>query len=762
MKRPIFLILLFCIHLIVMAQAVAIEQWREHLSFNQAYKLSVLGGNLFCTVPAAVFSIDSNNEVQRYHKINTLNDVGVQTIASDAATNQLIIAYNNSNIDILKGNKVLNITAIKNAAISGDKKINSFYVTGGKAYAAAGIGIFVIDLTRYEVSNTYIIGAAGNTVNVNAVTADANFLYAATTEGLKKVAVAGINQADYKNWQLVSGTNGLQPGPVATVLTNNNAIIAQRADSLFILNNNNWQLLYADGWRIINATASAGKIVLCQQNGINYRVTVITNTGSVESVVQHPKIAAPQQAVFFNNGLWLADAVNGLLSINGSNVTALQPNSPAGKVQGGLTIKQEVLWAASGTVTANFTNTFNGTGLYQLVNNEWKNINATVIPAMDSLYDFNTVAMDPEDQSVWAGSFGGGLCNIKSNNSIQVFKQNSFIEPSLANPSFYRVAGLAFDNNHNLWITNYGAANNLVVKKADGSWKKIAVPYALTENAVAQIVTDDFNQVWIRSPKNNGLICYNSGSSIDNIADDRWKLFRAGKGNGNLPDNNVLCIAKDKNNFIWVGTAKGIGIIPCAQQLFTNNSCEAVLPIVQQDNFAGYLFRDEEVQCIAVDGANRKWVGTKNGVWLLSEDAEKIIYRFTQSNSPLLADDVLNITIDEKNGDVYFATANGLCSFRSTATEARVTENEVLVFPNPVPPGYNGTIAIRGLPENSIVKITELNGRLVHQTRSLGGQAVWNGKNYKGQTISTGVYLVLVSNESRQDKLVSKIVFIAK
>lgn len=763
MKRCLFFSFLVLIYLQLQAQAVAIEQWREHLSFNQAGTVAVLGNNLFCTVPAALFSVDADNEVQRYHKINLLNDVGVQTIAADATNNQVVIAYNNSNIDILKGNKVFNIAAIKNTTVSGDKTIYSFYIKGDKAYAAAGIGIFVIDLTRYEVSNTFVIGATGNTVKVNAVAADDTFLYAATTEGLKKVSATGTNQADYKNWQLVSGTNGLQPGPVTTVLVNNNAVIAQRADSLFILNNNNnWQPLYADGWRIINATASAGKIVLCQQRGINYRVTVINNSGFVESITQHPKIAAPQQAVFFNNSLWLADAVNGLLSINGSNVTALQPNSPAGKVLGGLTIKQEVLWTASGTVTANFTNTFNGTGLYQFNNGEWRNMNASVIPALDSLYDFNTVAIDPTDQSVWAGSFGGGLCNIKSNNTIQVFKQNSFIEPSLGNPSFYRVAGLAFDNKNNLWVSNYGAANNLVVRKADGSWKKIAVPYALTENAVAQIVTDDFNQVWIRSPKNNGLICYNSGSSIDNITDDRWKLFRAGKGNGNLPNNNVLCIAKDKNNFIWVGTAKGIGIIPCTQQLFTNNNCEAVLPIVQQDSFAGYLFRDEEVQCIAVDGANRKWVGTKNGVWLLSEDAEKTIYRFTQNNSPLLANDVLNIAIDEKNGDVYFATANGLCSFRSTATEVSVNKNEVLVFPNPVPPGYNGTIAIRGLPENSIVKITELNGRLIHQTRSLGGQAVWNGKNYRGQTISTGVYLVLVSNESRQDKLFSKIVFIAK
>ena len=65
-----------------------------------------------------------------------------------------------------------------------------------------------------------------------------------------------------------------------------------------------------------------------------------------------------------------------------------------------------------------------------------------------------------------------------------------------------------------------------------------------------------------------------------------------------------------------------------------NNNCEAVLPIVQQDNFAGYLFQGEEVRAMAVDGANRKWVGTKNGLWLISEEGEKIVYRFTLANSP--------------------------------------------------------------------------------------------------------------------------------
>jgi hypothetical protein len=207
-----------------------------------------------------------------------------------------------------------------------------------------------------------------------------------------------------------------------------------------------------------------------------------------------------------------------------------------------------------------------------------------------------------------------------------------------------------------------------------------------------------------------------------------------------------------------VGTDRGIGIIQCTQQIFSGLGCDALLPVVQQDQFAGLLFKDEMVQCIAVDGADRKWVGTKNGVWLLSPDGKKIMYRFTAENSPLLANDVKRIAIDPDTGEIFISTISGICSFRSTATEGSPDNTNVLVFPNPVPPGYNGTIAIRGLTENALVKIAELNGRLVYQTRALGGQAIWNGRNYKGEKIASGVYLVLVRDDSGSEKLVTKIV----
>ncbi|HVE61614.1 MAG TPA: T9SS type A sorting domain-containing protein, partial [Chitinophagaceae bacterium] len=153
---------------------------------------------------------------------------------------------------------------------------------------------------------------------------------------------------------------------------------------------------------------------------------------------------------------------------------------------------------------------------------------------------------------------------------------------------------------------------------------------------------------------------------------------------------------------------------------------------------------------------------TKNGVWLISADGDKIIENFTEENSPLLSNDVKRIAINEENGEVFFATAKGICSFRGSATGGSETSDNLLIYPNPIPLGYAGTIAIKGLSANSFVKITELNGRLVFQTRSEGGQAIWNGKDYTGKTIASGVYLVLVTDEQKQEKAAGKVVFIGR
>jgi len=62
--------------------------------------------------------------------------------------------------------------------------------------------------------------------------------------------------------------------------------------------------------------------------------------------------------------------------------------------------------------------------------------------------------------------------------------------------------------------------------------------------------------------------------------------------------------------------------------------------------------------------------------------------------------------------------------------------------------------------ENATVKITELDGRLVYQARALGGQVIWNGKDYKGKRVASGIYLVLITDDTRKENLATKIVFL--
>lgn len=737
-----------------------IGQWRDHLNYQQAIQV-LQADKIFCAANTGLFSVDQNDGIERYNKITGLNDVSVQCIGWDAGTSQLVIAYTNSNLDIMKGLSVKNISDIRRSSISGNKIIYSIYCKDGFAYLSTGLGVIVTDLGKYEIKDTWFIGNNGGQVKVNAITNDGSSFFAATEEGLKSAAASSANLSNYNNWRTVSGSNGLGSGAVKNVLFVNKQIVAEKNDSLFIQNGASWTLLYTDpAWPIVRTTASQDQLLICQRkaNG-EARVLVVSGKGEInKTLAQSNVISFPRSAILGNGQVWIADQFGGL-SRFGNSIDRFIPNGPPGTADGEMISNDQTLFAAAGSVNNAWNYQFNRNGVYFFKDDLWSSKSAFNQPVLDSVLDFISIAVDPSDKTLWAGSYGGGLVHFSAAGAPTIYKtNNSTLEAAIGDPLSIRVSGLAFDQNQNLWISNYGAPHNLQVRKPDGSWKAFAIPFTHLENAAAQLLIDDNNQLWILSPKDNGLFCYNYGQSIDNTQDDQWKFYRQGAGNGNLPSNNVLCLAKDKNGFIWAGTDKGIGIIKCNNAVFSPQGCEAVLPVVQFDQFAGLLFRDEMVQCIAVDGANRKWIGTKNGLWLISPDGDKIIYRFTEENSPLLNNDVKKLAIDPVTGEVFISTLSGICSFRSTATEGGQTNSNVLVFPNPVPPGYNGTIAIRGLVENAVVKITELNGRLVYQTRALGGQAIWNGYNYKGDKAASGVYLVLVRDDSGTEKIATKIV----
>jgi sugar lactone lactonase YvrE len=742
----------------------AIGSWREHLPYQNAKDVTASDNKIICATPYSLFSVDkSTKEVQRISKVSGLSETGISTINYDEISRKLFIAYTNSNIDVIADGRTINIPDIKRANLAGDKAIYQVVPSNDVCYLATGLGIIVLDANKYEVKESWFIGNSGGYVKTNAFLKANGYYYAATDEGLKKAAVTSPSPADFHYWQVVPSSAGLANDTCKDIALLNNKVVALEHDSLFIENGSTWTPFFSNRWPILSINASENKLFVSQllPNGAA-KVVVLNPDGTSKDVLQKPGfISYPKNGISVNGEYWIADLYGGLSHWAGNSFESYRLNSPQDVSSGDMAILNNTLYATAGSVNGSWNYQYNPNGVFKFQDGQWTNYNKYIYPQLDTMLDFISVAADPRDQSAWAGSFGGGLLHIGSTNQLQILKQNSPIGATVGDPGSYRVAGLAFDKDNNLWISNFGSTRQLHVLKNNGQWQSFSVPFFLTENAVSQIVVDDNNYKWIISPLQNGLIAFDQGS-FDNPSDDRWRLLKTGVGSGNLPSNDVLSIAKDKFGYIWVGTSDGMGVIQCPDQVFVQGGCEAVLPVIQEGAFANYLFKGNEVRSIAVDGANRKWVATSTGAWLIAPDGDKVLAQFTEDNSPLLSSDVKKIAINGATGEVFFATAKGISSFRSDATEAEETKNNVLVFPNPVPPGYTGTIGIRGLPENSIVKITELNGRLVFQTRSLGGQAVWNGLDYKGGKAATGVYLVIAIDENGNEKVVTKIVFVKR
>jgi hypothetical protein len=246
-----------------------------------------------------------------------------------------------------------------------------------------------------------------------------------------------------------------------------------------------------------------------------------------------------------------------------------------------------------------------------------------------------------------------------------------------------------------------------------------------------------------------------------NPANSKSILLSQQVGNGNIPGQYVYALAVDKNGEVWVGTEKGIGVFFNPENVFTGQNFDAQQILVQQGLYVQYLMENEKVTAIAVDGANRKWIGSEGGgLYLFSADGTKQISHFTTDNSPLFSNNIVALAIDPESGEVFIGTDQGLISYKGTATEGGEIFSRVYAYPNPVKEDYNGLIGIKGLVSNAQVRITDISGNLIFSTMANGGLAVWDGNNFSGKKAKTGVYLVYAGNDSGTQKIVTKILVI--
>jgi hypothetical protein len=169
----------------------------------------------------------------------------------------------------------------------------------------------------------------------------------------------------------------------------------------------------------------------------------------------------------------------------------------------------------------------------------------------------------------------------------------------------------------------------------------------------------------------------------------------------------------------------------------------------------------EIITSMAVDGANRKWVGTFNsGAYLLSADGTTKIAQFTADNSPLPSNTITSLSSDLSTGLIWFGTPDGIVSFKGDAPTGNDKFQGLYAYPNPVRPEYEGLLTIAGLVRDSSVKITDISGNLVFETTSTGGEATWDLLNYKGERVSSGVYLVFCASPDGIGSAITKVLVI--
>lgn len=752
---------------------LAIGQWRDHLSYKKGISVTQSNDFVYCATESGIFQLEKYDySIDRLSKISGLSDVDVSTLRYNDDTQTLVIAYGNANIDLIKDNKIYNISDIKRKIITANKTIRNIHFRNELAYLSCGFGIVVLDVNKKEIKDTYYIGINSGYIDIRDITSDAEYLYAATDSGVYRASWNSPNLADFNSWQKLTG---IPNGIYNTIISFDNKIytnLSQPAlpwgnDTIYVYDGSQWNnFLKPDSgfFAVRKFEAGYNKLLIASAAGTDIFDAALAWKGRINTYSD----VDPYQSIFDNNTsdvIWIADHNNGLVkNFTIWNTNVFYPNGPNTSEVYSMAMSNEDLWVARGDQSANWIGTWKEAEAYKFSNETWSSITKQNIPALDSMRDIVSVAIDPANKEhVFLGTLGQGLVELNNGSLSNIFDETNTgpngLKPreDVANSTWVGIFGMTYDQNGNLWISDSYANNPLVVYKSDGSWQNFSFSGLVTNPPMGQIIVNQYNQKWILLPRGGGILVFDENGTWATGDDNKKRLF-SGAGNGNLPSSEAVCLAEDHDGEIWVGTDKGIAVFYCPDQVFSSSGCDAQQIFIEQDGHTQILLETEVVTSIAVDGANRKWIGTQNsGIYLMSEDGTTQLQHFTKDNSPLLSDEIRSIVINPKTGEVFFGTAAGIISYRNDATQGFTDYTDVYVFPNPVQPGYEGPIAITGLIENANVKITDISGTLVYQTKALGGQAIWYGKNFKGEQSHSGVYLVFCSNDDGSKNYIAKI-----
>ncbi|MEM9329221.1 MAG: hypothetical protein AAGA85_26400, partial [Bacteroidota bacterium] len=339
------------------------------------------------------------------------------------------------------------------------------------------------------------------------------------------------------------------------------------------------------------------------------------------------------------------------------------------------------------------------------------------------------------------GTLNGEI--LLSSNGFGVVNRTASTVLSLELPDDADVPAL-LTRDDGTWVLVYDDEDALLFLQEDGTILRFASTvvggsqYTFLQQSTA-------GTLWLgRAKAASGLQTYNPIENLD----------RRITTTDELPSNVIRDLVIDLEDEAWIATTGGLAVFPDASFVF--DEFGAILPIFDND----ILLEGEEITAITVDGGNRKWVGTNDGLWVFNSAIDNLDHRFTAENSPLLDNKILELAYDPEKGEMFILTAQGLCSYQTGSSAGEPTHRNVSIFPNPVYPEHVGLVTFKGLARDAIIKVTDINGRLVAEQEALGGTATWDLRDVTGSQVVGGVYLLFSSTADGEDTFVGKVAVI--
>ena len=735
------LLLLFLLCAPLSAQQIQLTDWQTLSSFRTARDADAdSDGVLWIATSGGVFEHNTDTESTiEYRNIGALQTLDARAILCDSASSTVIVGGGDGALDIRNADgSWQNITDIKRASQYPRRGITDLLEHNGVIYISTEFGFVTFDLERRIFIETVDrIGTIQEKTRANGIAILRDSIWVATDSGL---AVAELNEATLRPpniWTILDTNQGLRPGIIEKIAATDSRLVVSTGFAALERTNNVFSPVLSAGETLRDISFVNERLVASIAGGI------ITTDGNPDldwggEVLGHSTV--------YKNGLPVIIgfvAGKAITVWNGETLSNVAPNSPLSNQFARLAIDSRGgLWVATDVEPPN-----SGQGAAHYDGNTWTSFTTQTVDGLISNACYRVSAL--MNGEVMVGTWGGGgfkasVVDGEVSTTVLV-PANSALQGVKPGDDYCLVADAMSDRDGTAWMINEQAQTQVLVGlHPDGSSTAYGNCFSRTDNLYRAMAVDAAGNKWMGSAGGAGILAFNEKDASNN-GDDICQVIRS--SNSQLPDNVISVLRVDRLGQLWIGTAKGVAVI--AGPTRVSNS---TIPFVRRITALTSVI----VNDIYVDALNYKWVATTGGVFVLNEDGTEVLATITTSTAPLLSDNIKTIAVNETTGLAYFGTSQGCNVAKSSSLKP--SETFSLSFtPQPFRIQQDPEVLIDGLAADADIRIMTAGGFLVRALQARGRQALWDGKDTRGQYVTPGVYIVQTSSATSNESAVGKI-----